>query len=50
MWMNIVEGDERGEYVVNPEDAAIIHERLAHLTSETQVGIQALSQCSSQGV
>ncbi|XP_064640690.1 nudC domain-containing protein 1-like [Lineus longissimus] len=35
MWPSVVVGDDRGEYVVEPEEAARIHERLAHLTSDS---------------
>ncbi|CAB1428381.1 unnamed protein product [Pleuronectes platessa] len=34
MWPELVLGDSRGEYVVSDEQAALIHERLTHLTSE----------------
>ncbi|KAF7655002.1 hypothetical protein LDENG_00062180, partial [Lucifuga dentata] len=34
MWPELVLGDRRGEYVMNDEQAALIHERLTHLTSE----------------
>ncbi|KAM3858117.1 nudC domain-containing protein 1 [Diretmus argenteus] len=34
MWLELVTGDRRGEYVVSDEQAALIHERLTHLTSE----------------
>ncbi|XP_052232848.1 nudC domain-containing protein 1-like [Dreissena polymorpha] len=33
-WPLVVKGDTRGEMVLNPEDVASIHERLAHLTSD----------------
>ncbi|XP_056154660.1 nudC domain-containing protein 1 [Lampris incognitus] len=34
MWPELVMGDRRGEYVVSEEQAALIHDRLTHLTSE----------------
>ncbi|XP_034016830.1 nudC domain-containing protein 1 [Thalassophryne amazonica] len=34
MWPEVVMGDRRGEYVMSDEQAALIHERLTHLTSE----------------
>ncbi|KAG7500831.1 hypothetical protein JOB18_031414 [Solea senegalensis] len=34
MWPELVIGDRRGELVMNEEQAALIHERLTHLTSE----------------
>ena len=34
-WLTVVEGDDRGEYVVDPEEAARVQQQLAHLTSET---------------
>lgn len=34
MWPELVMGDRRGEYVMSDEQAALIHERLTHLTSE----------------
>ncbi|XP_041455134.1 nudC domain-containing protein 1-like isoform X1 [Lytechinus variegatus] len=34
MWTEVVVGDTRGEYVVDPDQARQIHERLAHLTSD----------------
>ena len=37
MWPLVVCGDTRGEMVLDPEQVAHIHERLAHLTSETWV-------------
>lgn len=37
MWQELVLGDRRGEYVMNDEQAALIHERLTHLTSEDLV-------------
>ena len=37
-WPLVVVSDKRGEMVVDPNEAAVIHERLAHLTSETLVG------------
>lgn len=37
MWPELVMGDRRGEYVMSDEQAALIHERLTHLTSEDLV-------------
>ena len=37
MWPELVMGDRRGEYVMNDEQAALIHERLTYLTSEDMV-------------
>uniref|UniRef100_A0A665TL73 NudC domain-containing protein 1 n=1 Tax=Echeneis naucrates TaxID=173247 RepID=A0A665TL73_ECHNA len=34
LWPELVMGDRRGEYVMSDEQAALIHERLTHLTSE----------------
>ncbi|XP_077363659.1 nudC domain-containing protein 1 isoform X2 [Festucalex cinctus] len=34
MWPELVMGDRRGEHVMSDEQAALIHERLTHLTSE----------------
>ncbi|XP_033096259.1 nudC domain-containing protein 1-like [Anneissia japonica] len=34
MWSEVVIGDSRGRYIVDPDQARIIHEKLAHLTSE----------------
>ncbi|CAN9503664.1 unnamed protein product [Ophioblennius macclurei] len=34
LWPELVMGDRRGEYVMGEEQAALIHERLTHLTSE----------------
>ncbi|XP_024114964.1 nudC domain-containing protein 1 [Oryzias melastigma] len=34
MWPELVMGDKRGEFVISDEQAALIHERLTHLTSE----------------
>ncbi|KAK2830689.1 hypothetical protein Q5P01_018620 [Channa striata] len=34
MWPELVTGDRRGEYVMSDEQAALIHERLTHLTAE----------------
>lgn len=34
MWPELVMGDRRGEYVINSQQAALIHQRLSHLTSE----------------
>lgn len=37
MWAELVMGNRRGEYVVSDEQAALIHQRLTHLTSEDLV-------------
>nr|CAB3264480.1 nudC domain-containing protein 1-like [Phallusia mammillata] len=34
-WAMVIEGDNRGEMEVNPEEVARVHQQLAHLTSET---------------
>ncbi|XP_028819791.1 nudC domain-containing protein 1 [Denticeps clupeoides] len=34
MWVELVVGDRRGEYVVSEEQAALLHQRLSHLTAE----------------
>ncbi|XP_072226804.1 nudC domain-containing protein 1 [Leuresthes tenuis] len=34
MWPELVMGDRRGEFVMSDEQAALIHQRLTHLTSE----------------
>eukprot|EP00057_Strongylocentrotus_purpuratus_P012853 XP_011667327.1 PREDICTED: nudC domain-containing protein 1 isoform X2 [Strongylocentrotus purpuratus] len=34
MWTEVVVGNTRGEYVADPDQARLIHERLAHLTSD----------------
>ena len=34
-WLTVVEGDDRGEYEVDPEEAARVQQQLSHLTSET---------------
>ncbi|PIK58046.1 putative nudC domain-containing protein 1 isoform X2 [Apostichopus japonicus] len=34
MWPEVVVGDQMGEYFVDPDQARIIHDRLAHLTSD----------------
>uniref|UniRef100_A0A3Q3JQ90 NudC domain-containing protein 1 n=1 Tax=Monopterus albus TaxID=43700 RepID=A0A3Q3JQ90_MONAL len=39
MWPELVMGDRRGEYVMSDEQAALICERLAHLTSEELVNL-----------
>lgn len=38
MWPEVVVGDQMGEYFVDPDQARIIHDRLAHLTSDELVG------------
>lgn len=35
MWTEVVVGNTEGEYIADPDQARMIHERLAHLTSET---------------
>lgn len=37
MWPEVVVGDRTGEYFADPDQARIIHERLAHLTSDELV-------------
>ncbi|KAM9838372.1 nudC domain-containing protein 1 [Aulostomus maculatus] len=37
-WPELVIGNRRGEYVMSDEQAALIHERLTHLTSEDMNG------------
>ncbi|KAI4883688.1 hypothetical protein NFI96_012391 [Prochilodus magdalenae] len=34
LWSELVLNDRRGEYVMNEEQAALLHQRLAHLTAE----------------
>ncbi|XP_038068788.1 nudC domain-containing protein 1-like isoform X2 [Patiria miniata] len=34
MWTEVVIGNQRGDYVIDQDQARIIHERLAHLTSD----------------
>ncbi|XP_072530723.1 nudC domain-containing protein 1 [Salminus brasiliensis] len=34
LWSELVLGDRRGEYIMNEEQAAQLHQRLAHLTAE----------------
>jgi len=34
-WMQVVEGEDKGKLLVDPAEAAEIHEKLKHLTSET---------------
>lgn len=36
-WPLVVKEDTRGEMVADPSEAAVIHERLAHLTSDELV-------------
>ncbi|KAL2079920.1 hypothetical protein ACEWY4_023713 [Coilia grayii] len=36
LWPELVLGDRRGEYVVSEEQAALIQQRLAHLTTDAQ--------------
>lgn len=37
MWQYLVQNDDRGEEVMDPELVSEIHERLAHLCSESEV-------------
>ena len=37
MWTEVVVGHSGGEYVADPDQARLIHERLAHLTSDERV-------------
>lgn len=37
MWPELVIGDRSGEHVMSDEQAALIHERLSHLTSDELV-------------
>lgn len=39
MWPELVPGDRSGEQVISDEQAALIHQRLAHLTSDELVGV-----------
>lgn len=39
MWQYLVQNDDRGEEVVDPELVSEIHERLAHLCSENEVSV-----------
>lgn len=43
MWTEVVVGNTRGEYVADPDQARLIHERLAHLTSDALVCLQSLN-------
>lgn len=38
MWHELVVGDRSGEQLISDEQAALIHQRLAHLTSDELVG------------
>lgn len=38
MWPELVVGDRSGEQVISDEQAALIHQRLSHLTSDELVG------------
>ena len=42
-WPQVVEGDSGGQMVANEEEAATIHERLAHLTAENWVCLTLLN-------
>ena len=47
MWPEVVEGNPDGQYVVDADQARIIHERLAHLTSQQLVRFRiSLFSCS----
>lgn len=37
MWPEVVVGDNTGQYLADPDQARIVHERLAHLTSDELV-------------
>lgn len=37
MWPELVVGDRSGEQVISDEQAALIHQRLSHLTSDELV-------------
>ena len=39
MWPLVVEGNTQGEMLMDPSEVAVIHERLAHLTSEEWVSV-----------
>lgn len=39
MWQDLVPGDETGEQIIDPNIVAEVHQRLAHLCSETEVSI-----------
>lgn len=41
-WSLVVEGDTRGEMLMDPSEVAAAHERLTHLTSEEWVGINSI--------
>ena len=38
-WPLVVCGDTRGEMVIDPNEVRLIHERLAHLTTEEPVSL-----------
>lgn len=38
MWPELVVGDRGGEQVISDEQAALIHQRLSHLTTDELVG------------
>uniref|UniRef100_A0A3B4X9F9 NudC domain-containing protein 1 n=1 Tax=Seriola lalandi dorsalis TaxID=1841481 RepID=A0A3B4X9F9_SERLL len=40
VWAELVMGDRRGEHVMSDEQAALIHQRLTHLTSEDLVRLR----------
>lgn len=42
MWPELVIGDRSGEHVMSDEQAALIHERLSHLTSDELVGTPSM--------
>lgn len=39
IWPELVMGDQRGEYIISDEQAALIHEKLSDLTSEDLVQV-----------
>ena len=41
-WTTVVVGDARGQLVLDPEQAARLHDSLAHLTSDTWVQFSSL--------
>ncbi|XP_008329275.1 nudC domain-containing protein 1 isoform X2 [Cynoglossus semilaevis] len=48
MWPELVMGDSRGEFVMSDDQAAMIHERLKHLTSEELNTDKDRPPCSAQ--
>lgn len=47
MWSEFIKDDERGEQILNPDLVAEVHQRLAHLCSETEVCMFLISKCIS---